>query len=496
MNILQKTYLNDLEIRYDSSHNIEDIKIIINNNYNLFASYLKNCKIISLVPCDDENVLYIDNFNAFFINLVKSQYQNSDTIKAITNPDFLIALYINHLAILNPDNVITLPAIQEELLFSLIAYKYYCENMNNFAEFVKFLKYRQNKELLITWLKNECRFEAYNYILQGIINSLKANDFEFLDSLNQIMGTFLTTATINAMNLNHNEEVNYNTISLQQLDSLFIEFLEYINAPKEYLKIYQGLKVKGKIKYEPETNDIDNSMCYQENDGSYSILITTNGTLRDLINLIHEFIHYISFQSVREKSAIKFSLIEFPSIYFEFVATEFLKQKGFNASEVDSLIIDRKNNDILTFSRLSPLFKDIASYIKDGKITRERKIIEYKNAIEQLNSTKQTILQSSDSKSAQYFLDFVEKVSSNIETKVDESIDNQTINYMQEGMLILNGYQYLLGTLLADALYQKSITDDNILPRILMVVSNLANYDLNTLIAEFNLEHAFSEMKK
>lgn len=61
--------INDIEVYYDDSKKakIDYIKKVITNNYNLFLSILGKSPCISLSPTDNENTLYIPDFDNFFI---------------------------------------------------------------------------------------------------------------------------------------------------------------------------------------------------------------------------------------------------------------------------------------------------------------------------------------------------------------------------------------------------------------------------------------------
>ena len=80
----------------------------------------------------------------------------------------------------------------------------------------------------------------------------------------------------------------------------------------------------------------------------------------------------MSMKDILEVSQI--SVSEIPSIFFERLAIIFLKSKGFDSKNIDTLIDRRKRNNFQLYLSLLPLFVDLIKYIREGEITKEEKV--------------------------------------------------------------------------------------------------------------------------
>ena len=87
--------MGDINLQYDESiTDIERIKKIIKLNEFLFSDYKD--KTISFVEqnTSDDNVVYVNNFDEFFDNLLKQLLNDTKFIFSLNQPDLLPALYI------------------------------------------------------------------------------------------------------------------------------------------------------------------------------------------------------------------------------------------------------------------------------------------------------------------------------------------------------------------------------------------------------------------
>lgn len=98
------------------------------------------------------------------------------------------------------------------------------------------------------------------------------------------------------------------------------------------------------------------------------IYIPWTNTVDDVISLVHEFFHYVI---NKNKHIIQYELIEFPSIFFESLACEFLLQEGYPKEVVEEIKRNRRistvnnANDIIEMATLMKL------YNRDMTITME-----------------------------------------------------------------------------------------------------------------------------
>ena len=163
--------IKDIEILYDflDETEINSIKKIIDNNYSLILMVLGNTKTISLSKIDREDVICIKNFDDYFKQIVNEVYQNEHTIQQFENEDVLPGLYIEYLMRKSSKDKKTLVEskfnIDDSMLYSFIAYKYYEVN-GTFAEFVEYLKGRKDNDQILLWLQSYNCCDAYNYLLK------------------------------------------------------------------------------------------------------------------------------------------------------------------------------------------------------------------------------------------------------------------------------------------------------------------------------------------
>ena len=84
----------------------------------------------------------------------------------------------------------------------------------------------------------------------------------------------------------------------------------------------------------------------------------------------------------------------------------------------------------------------------------------------------------------------------NIEEFVNQEYDYNTIEIIKNGFQIINGYQYLLDTILADNILEKSKTDTTIMQKMIEVTNNFKNMNLNKIMELFNIEEKLNNKIK
>lgn len=376
--------IKDIEVRYDDNQEIDYIKDVINNNYNLFLSLLGESKVISLIPTNDDKVVYISDFDETFYEVVNQTFNNEGNKTLLENPDLLPAFYIETLIRKNANNPMSLvqqnPNVSDEMLYSLIAYIYFTKT-GTFDDFVNYLKEKKETDKILNWLQTETRFDAYNYLLKTITDYLIQNDFDFLQNISSITNIMLTQSLNNVLAQQSETEIELPTITIQEFDNLFNEFLVYINAPKSWKQAYDELKSSGRISFEKQVEDLDTSMCYRDDNDVLRILVSTDGTIKCFCSFVHEFMHYIPMQD--SMTLTQFSISEFPSIFFEKISAQFLRDKGYKQDVVDRVVRDRNKNNTEIYTGISSLFNDISAYINGGAISRDKKILFWEKILEQ-----------------------------------------------------------------------------------------------------------------
>lgn len=484
-----KVQIKDIELVFSENQQqfIDKIKMTIQNNYELILSCLGENKTIDI--SQDES-----NFNDTFHYIVKEVFDNDSNKQAFSDEDFLSALHVESLIrrkkFFNTTIVEQNPNMSDELLSSLIAYKYFEVN-GTFDDFVEYLKERNNEEKIFQWLQSASRWDTYNYLLSIISNFLKTDEEEFFKQMN-----YITSIWFNRVidNIQFRDDLNkdYQKISEKEFDSLFYEFLGYINAPVEWINIYNKLKEKGLIIIE-KGNEPDNSMCFLDNDGITKILIGNGDNLRGFCNFVHEFIHYVSRQNGC-LSIEKIAISEFPSIFFEKISAEFLEEKGYSSEIVNQIINDRDSNNYSLITSMQPLFSDLIRYINYGEINKNVKISFYKNQIESINRVRRKLLKIiTDAGEQIKDPSAFKEIKVDIEKDVDEACDSMIDSFIKEGLQVINGYQYLLDSYLVEQVLNKRNNDNKIVEKMINVTNNLGMISVKDILSLFGIENALQE---
>ena len=489
--------IKDIEVRYDDNQEISYIKNVINNNYNLFLSLLGESKVISLIPTNDDKVVYISDFDETFYEVVNQTFNNDGNNALLENPDLLPAFYIETLIRKNANNPMALvqpnPNVSDEMLYSLIAYIYFTKT-GTFDDFVNYLKEKKETDKILNWLQTETRFDAYNYLLKTTTDYLMQNDFDFLQNISGITNMMLTQSLNNVLAQQQETEIELPTITIQEFDNLFNEFLVYINAPKSWKQVYDELKTRGRISFEKQVDDLDTSMCYRDDNDVLRILVSTDGTIKCFCSFVHEFMHYIPMQD--SMTLTQFSISEFPSIFFEKVSAQFLRDKGFKQDVVDRVVRDRNKNNTEIYIGISSLFNDISAYINGGAISREKKILFWENNFRAIQETREKLAKLMEENGEQVDISFLEPPKIDIPKEIDKECDSLIDSFIQNGLLVINGYQYLLDTYLAEEVLKKSNDDTSIIPRMINVTDNLGNMNLKDVLTEFNIQGIIDDTKE
>lgn len=381
--------------------------------------------------------------------------------------------------------------ITDDMLWFVLACKFF-DCKTQFDELSNFLKYRNDKELIFEWLKQTQRFNTYNYLLEIASNYLKEYDFYFFDNLDEIFSK-MNEKNFDYVISSKNSNYKLQKLSLEDFENIFFGSLDKIKAPKEWKEIYIDLKNNNRIIFEESKDGKDNSKCFIDNDGIRKIKVTTDGTVNDFISFVHEFIHYISLQ----KDMPPFSLLEFSSIYYERVAAIHLINIGFDENIIKSVIENRNKNNFGKYYDLFGILLDMCRYNKKGNIIREDKIELLKKATEATNECVENLIN--------IFLEAgnpTDELQSLIikdcdfGKKVDDECDYYIMEFIKNGLLVLDGYQYLTDSYLADSVLEKEDDDDTIFDKMVFITENLSDFNIETISKYLGIEDAFTKKSK
>lgn len=474
--------LKGLTISYDNleKEKLEEIANFIQKYSFLFTDFENENNHIT-IP--------IDEFYPLVEKIVKKFTDDNNLKQNVESQDFLPAMYLSYL-ILKSDRqgntLVQLPSnLTMELLLFLLSIKYYHYDVSKICETL-FSNSSIQYEEMIEQLKKEQRLNTYNYYLKCASNFLEACDTSMLDNLESIIQklTQENFEYIKTVQTQQSRLTDLKQLSKDEFDTLFQSFLKYINAPKEWLNYYEHLKKNNSIQFQYSTTQ-DNGTCYFDSSNqTWKIELISDKTIRTFITFAHEFAHYVS---LTQNPDFNFSLLEFPSIYFENIASEFLEENGYEKGIINEILNARRANNFALFGTQILQLKDILSYKKNGPITLEDKIEFYKNSIQAQNDfilNMRKILKDEGIKELPDFLQTLEEREP-IEI-INQELDQKINGIVQSGLLILNGYQYLVGSLLSfeilDTENRKTTTQ-----KMIDITNQLSDYSITSILKLFNI---------
>lgn len=470
--------LKGLTLVYNEEEAAEINKIIsfINKYSFLFVEFHKQ---------DNKIQLDVEDFYEFLKKLTDAFADNEKVKTLIEESDFLPSSYITYMNLKknstekdkNSENM------SLEMIQFLVSIKYYNYDVNKIYETLIANDDSKYNEIFEK-IKESKRMDIYNCFLKDIATFLDEFDSSMLNNLEEIINVLIKKSIdyINIAKTSKNSTGDLKKLTKSEFEQLFKEFLTYINAPKEWFLTYRKLIEQNLITFN-YSEIIENGECYLDgNDNIWKIILISDGTIRTLVTFIHEFIHYIS---KNENNVM--SLLEFPSIYYEFVAIEFLKSKGYSDEVLNEIINIRNLNSSSLFGDQIMIFNDVLRYKRSGQIFLEDKIQFYEKWIESMNNFKIKARQTLELSGAKNIPDFL----INLETRDAEElvkidIDNKIEAFTSLSLLILDGYQYFIGSLLASnivGIENKGFRNINMIN----VTNHLNEYTITSLLKLFNI---------
>ncbi len=471
----------DFTIYYDKDFDISEIKQIIENNYQLIKLYYKDIKGISFIPTNKDNILYVEDFNSFFLDIIEKEYFNLETKNNFKNPNLLMSLYIEYkVREINSEVIKPNFNIPTEILLNVIAYKYY-EEMGTKEDFINYLKNRLKTDEIIKWLQDKTRFQIYNYFLKIAVENIKESYKDFYSVIIKITDKITEDFEKNFQD-EIEEEVYEEIIDFSEVENLFLNFLDFIKAPSNWKEKYFLLKNDLGITFNKE----EESRFYLDSNHIIKININSKNEIDAFYTLVHEFVHYLSY---KENYANSF-LNEFPSIYFEMLAITYLQKINYRRSLALETLNNRRFNNIEIYFEYGSIYKDIVKYSQIGIIRREDELENILKLFRDVNSFIST--GDNESKDIVKLKEISERLNKlDILEVIDKKYDNLNEIFLKKGLEVLDGYKYLLGTMLAFEINKK--VDDTILGKMFLVVDNLDKYTLNDILKEFDIEYILQD---
>lgn len=487
--------IGNIKLAYDETiKDIDRIMEIIKRNQYLFADY--NGKTISLVPVSSEreNIVFVSNFDQFFDDLLKRLLENDSILLALRSRNLLPVVYLQFLetsAKKDGNTFIMLNNMSDDLRWFIVACNFF-DRKTQFRELSEFLKYRNDSTRIFDWLKETQRFSTYNYLLEIATTYFKEQDLIFFEHISEIIPKMYETNTEFAFSKAKGTSYDFAKMPLENLEKIFLSFLDSIKAPEHWKNLYFQLKNEKRILFEESTDGADHSEVFEDTDGKRKIRVTTDGTIDVFISFVHEFIHYVPLQ----KETPLFSLREFPSIYYERIAANYLVGIGYDENVVHQVIRARNQNNFQIYQSLFGILLDVCIYNKRGSITRDDKIKPAKESMEMIYQAKKNIAKICENVGSPIEdSEFLTMPDYDFGKAVDKECDNYISLFIEKGLLILNGYQYLTDSYLADSLLEKD-GDESILDKMAFITEHLAEFDLKKVMQSLGLNNVFGSSTK
>ena len=234
-------------------------------------------------------------------------------------------------------------------------------------------------------------------------------------------------------------------IDAKEFDELVMGALNYIDPTNKLVEKYIELKLDDKIMKTPITNEKYDKSKYDALNGVIELYTLNN--IADVIVFVHEFAHYNYDEkdyNIRENNRI---LSEYPSIYYEMKAMQYLIKQGYSKEEVISAQSFRTINNNHNIRKASPSLKYLSMINNKDEDTAIKEVTNYIDYLVEEN-LKEIIIDNKDAN--------IEELKKQL--KVDVSCI-----FLEPSGDIMKHIKYLIGTYLA-TFSIGYVKNENVLP--------------------------------
>ena len=268
-----------------------------------------------------------------------------------------------------------------------------------------------------------------------------------------------------SINLNDQENVKMPSLTEKELDNLIVEFLIKIDPSLKWLKEYEEMKKNNQIKPGEDWN------C--ANEDKWVINTKLTHTIEDFRCFIHEFIHYITVKNQKEEK-LPIAVKEFPSIYFETLAINYLSKKGFSKEIIDYMLNERNEWTEENVYNLYLMLGLLSSYLTNQEVTVENEV---ERRLQISDELKTKIPQE-----LSFFYDISEQ-------GINYSFDIANGYFILYPDSIYEEYPYITGTYLADRAVEITSKDPMFIYDMLEITDNLESTSPKDIIDLINQKH-------
>lgn len=476
-----------------------ELKEILERNQMLFQMFLAGHKEISFLDSDDEETLCIDSISdlkelltsviPFYVEMLKQQVYKEGNEDIDTC--FLKMLLHDIIASRKDSQLERDEQLSTNIntIYTVVASNYY-ENPEDLIDFI-FKPTPEEKEAIFNWLNKKERYNLLNMLLdEEYENMLELESIEQDDYLRTHLEEILSLSELDMQErFKYAKEKNVTLPKLteKELDKLCIEFLIKIDPSLKWLKIYNELKQNNNILFGEEFPDPCSKWgCIETTDNVY-IYAPLEYDISDFMYFIHEFVHCITLRHKEKGECIPSALQEFPSIFFELLATSFLREKGYSDEDVTALEEQRIKATISNRADISPSLRYLIDYLTKGPITFERekeKMDRIRESIpedlpEEMQELLNTLMATQD------------------EENVHIKIDAENAFLIEHPHCIFEEYPYVLGSDLADKTLEKAATYPIIIYTMLSITETLTKETYQSVQSKLGFrEETFIKKRK
>ena len=358
-----------------------------------------------------------------------------------------------------------------EIIWNMIN-NYYFKERNEKLD----INLENDRSILFYWLRDKSRYQLLDHMMLQVVNRfinkedingnvIDNRDNFFLSNIDMIYQILFieTDRIVNDIDI---DLCKLSTINKKDTINMVKDILLLLDPNGEWLYMYEDILERGKIIYLNELDSkeeailkqkigvsslkyIDNSYLQLDDNESYIFLRYTN-TIKDVPTTIHEIIHYI-IRNINEGKVEIPILREFPSIFYEMYAINYLEKLGYSKKEIDVINYDRLIDTYMALKDMLNILYYLHLIIDESKINEENDSKFYNSLI------KTDILE----------------IDNDAKARADKCIYDLVIN----PYLLHQTYPYITGDYLANEGIKKIKTDDNLLPIIKYITENITNID-------------------
>lgn len=457
---LLKTNVIPIEYNNKTEKKAKRIKRILEQNPLFFREFLSSQNIISCI--DERKELYIPRKDSIFHHLegiTEKEIKNILELQSLNGEDKTMLL----LYMLNEEyeGDYQMEKIDKEELQQEITYIYYCDR-KDYKGLYSYILNPSTKKVTeaLAWLNENYRFPLLNYLIEKqyellkktYLTESKEDDEKQLTDMLRIM----VLGDLEVDDIDQEYKKIIYPMSKEETISLVKEFLIETDPSLTWLEKFCEAEQNKKI-----LDGMGKWQCMKESDNNWYIATAWQENLEDAIYLLHEVVHYFSCIGSTNDKNIRYTLSEFPSLFFEDRMCEFLIKKGYPKEEIEKF----RWNRLLRVAKHCNDAEDIIIYMKEQQnkkiITLETEQERLKEDAKELGITKEELAKSI----------------------CDENIQKLIIS----SVLIADTYPYIVGGRYAQALLTQVEENEDIIPKMVSITNRIKDREKDDILNELGL---------